>query len=87
MDSISEQVKWFIAHHVFSAGDAQDEGITDDTDLRESGILSSLWIIKLASFLEERYQIRFDAADFGDSNFSSIADIERLIRSKLEQAS
>jgi len=62
-------------------------GITDDTDLRESGILSSLWIIKLASFLEERYQIRFDAADFGDSNFFLIADIERLIRSKLEQAS
>jgi len=87
MDSISEQVKWFIAHHILSAADADSEGITDATDLRDSGILSSLWIIKLAAFLEERFQIRFDAVDFDDSNFSSIADIERLIRSKVEAVS
>jgi acyl carrier protein len=87
MDSISEQVEWFIAHHILSPEDPDNEGITHDTDLRKCGILSSLWIIKLASFLEERFQIRFDVTDFGGSHFSSIADIERLVRAKLSEAS
>jgi acyl carrier protein len=81
MDSIRDQVKWFITHHVLSEESGTDE-ITDRTNLKETGILSSLWVIRLVAFLEERFAIHFDAVDFGDGNFSSIEEIERLVQSK-----
>lgn len=81
MDSISDQVKWFITQHVLS-GEETDE-ITCSTNLRETGILSSLWIIRLVSFIEDRFPINFNAVDFDETNFSSVEDIERLIQSKM----
>ena len=87
MHSISEQIKWFITHHVLSDGDSEADEINQGTNLRESGILSSLWIMRLVSFLEDRFPVHFDAVDFDDSNFCSIADIERLVVAKLGQAS
>lgn len=87
MNSISEQIKWFIINHILSDGDSEAEEIHHGTNLRESGILSSLWIMRLVSFLEERFPIHFDALDFDDSNFASIADIERLVVAKMGEAS
>jgi methoxymalonate biosynthesis acyl carrier protein len=84
MDNIGDQIKWFITHHILSEEDT--DGVTCRTNLRETGILSSLWIIRLVSFIEERFKIILDAVDFDDSNFSSIDDIERLIQSKLGHA-
>ena len=85
MERIRDQVKWFIVNHVLS--EEETDGITDGPNLRETGILSSLWIIKLVSFIEERFQVNFEAVDFDESNFSSIEDIERLIQSKMVRAS
>jgi|KBSMisStandDraft_5_1062788.scaffolds.fasta_scaffold44742_3 acyl carrier protein len=87
MSSISEQIKWFITHHILSDGDSGAEEIDHGTNLRESGILSSLWIMRLVSFLEDRFPVHFDALDFDNSNFSSIADIERLVVAKMGDAS
>ena len=87
MNSISDQIKWFITHHVLSDGDSEADEIHQSTNLRESGILSSLWIMRLVSFLEDRFPVHFDAVDFDDSNISSIADFERLVAAKLGQAS
>jgi acyl carrier protein len=83
MDSISNQIKWFITHHILSEGDPEADEINHGTNLRENGILSSLWIMRLVSFLEERFPVHFDSLDFDDSNFSSIADIERLVVAKM----
>jgi methoxymalonate biosynthesis acyl carrier protein len=85
MECIREQVKWFITHHVLSEEDA--DTVTDGTNLRESGILSSLWIVRLVSFIEERFHVTFDAIDLYEDNFSSIRDIERLIQSKVSAVS
>jgi len=87
MNSISDQVKWFITHHILSDGDSEADEINYGTNLRENGILSSLWIMRLVSFLEESFPVHFDALDFDDSNFSSIADIERLVVAKMGAAS
>jgi acyl carrier protein len=87
MNGISDQIKWFITHHILSEGDSEAEEIDQGTNLRENGILSSLWIMRLVSYLEERFPVHFDAVDFDDSNFSSIGDIERLVVAKMGEAS
>lgn len=57
--------------------------LTDDTELKESGILDSMSTLKLVTFLEGQYQIEFEASDLEPANLSSISTLERLVRSKL----
>ncbi len=57
--------------------------LTDDTELKESGILDSMSTLKLVTFLEDQYKIEFAANDLEPGNLSSIASLERLVRSKL----
>lgn len=85
MESIRDQVKWFIMHHILSEEDAADE-IAEGTNLREAGILSSLWIVRLVSFIEERFQVNFNVTDLDEENFSSITTIERLVQTKMAEA-
>jgi acyl carrier protein len=85
MDSISEQIKWFIVHHILGEDDTEEVGYA--MNLKEAGILSSLWIVRLAAFIEERFSVTFDVVDFDENNFSSIASIERLVQAKMSRAS
>ena len=57
--------------------------LTDESELRESGILDSLSTLKLVSFLEERFMVEFEAADLEPGNLSSLLSIERLVKSKM----
>lgn len=84
MDSISEQIKWFIVQHILGEDDTEE--VNYAMNLREAGILSSLWTVRLAAFIEERFSVTFDVVDFDETNFSSIASIERLVRTKLGEA-
>lgn len=83
MDSISEQIKWFIMQHILGEDDTEE--VSYAMNLKEAGILSSLWTVRLAAFIEERFSVTFDVVDFDDSNFSSIASIEQLVLTKLGQ--
>jgi acyl carrier protein len=57
--------------------------LTDDTELKESGILDSMSTLKLVTFLEEQFRIEFEASDLEPANLASIVSLERLVRSKL----
>ena len=57
--------------------------LTDDTELKESGILDSMSTLKLVTFLEEQFGIEFEASDLEPANLASIVSLERLVRSKL----
>lgn len=55
-----------------------------DTELKESGILDSLSTLKLVTFLEEHFNVEFQAEDLSSQNLSSLANIEQLIKSKMQ---
>ena len=59
------------------------KNLTDETDLKESGILDSLSTLKLVTFLEEEFGVEFEADDLEAGNLASIANIERLVRTKV----
>jgi acyl carrier protein len=81
MQDIRQTVRQFILANFLQGEDPSN--LTDDTELKESGILDSLSTLKLVSFLEDTYKVEFEANDLDAGNLASLASIERLVRSKL----
>ena len=80
MEGIREAVRTYIIDQFLPGEDPRN--LTDQTELKESGILDSLSTLKLVSFLEEQYGVEFEANDLEAGNLATIEAIERLVRSK-----
>ncbi len=81
MDNMRDIVKQFILDNFLPGEDPKN--LTDDTELKESGILDSLSTLKLVSFLEEHFKIELEANDLDAGNLASVASITRLVGTKL----
>jgi acyl carrier protein len=81
MNDIKNALRNFILTEVLVGEDPAN--LTDDTELRDSGILDSLSTLKLVSFLETQYKIEFEASDLAPANLVNINTIERLVNTKL----
>ncbi|MBX7167428.1 MAG: acyl carrier protein [Pirellulales bacterium] len=73
-------VKQFILDN-FLPGENPDE-LTADTELITTGILDSVGILKLVTFLEERFNIGIAAHEADVEYLNTIADIVRLVGEK-----
>jgi len=76
-----EEVKNVIREFILSThlpGEATDN-LHDDTALLSSGILDSLAVLGLASFLEERFRVQLSVFDLGVERFDCIADIAAVV--------
>lgn len=80
MDNIRESIRQFILDNCLPGEDP--ENLTDDLELRESGILDSMSTLKLVSHLEQAHGVEFEANDLNPANLASVAAIERLVLSK-----
>jgi acyl carrier protein len=80
MDSMRETIKRFILEHFLPGEDP--ENLTDDTELKESGILDSMSTLKLVTFLEEQFKIELEAGDLEAGNLATIASIAALVSAK-----
>jgi len=80
MDSIRESIRQFILDNCLPGEDPAN--LTDDLELKESGILDSMSTLKLVSHLEQTHQVELEASDLEPANLATIAAIERLIKSK-----
>jgi acyl carrier protein len=81
MADTRELVRAFILENFLPGEDPKN--LTDDTELKESGILDSLSTLKLVTFLEERFKIELEASDLDASNLASVASIEKLVSAKM----
>jgi acyl carrier protein len=80
MSQTRDDVRRFILDNFLPGEDPKN--LTDETELKESGILDSLSTLKLVTFLEESFGVEFEADDLEAGNLSTIANIERLVASK-----
>ncbi len=62
----------------------KEQGASDlgpDDSLLQSGILDSLAIVKLLSFIEEEFDVEVSDADFDPENFENLRSIAKLVTS------
>jgi acyl carrier protein len=84
MESTRQQI------HDFVANVAQQKGIADIGDgegLTQNGIIDSLAIFRLVSFLEDTFAVRIADDEIVNENFASVDTIDRLVTAKLEKRS
>lgn len=81
MEPIADSVKDFILRELLP--DEDPEELTDTTPLIDEGILDSLSTLRLVTFLEESYGIKVEPYEADEENFGTVADITRLVESKL----
>lgn len=57
----------------------QDRGLDESSPLLEWGILESLSMVSLVSFLEQRFGVKLDTPDYMPDNFTDLRAISRLV--------
>ena len=80
-DEIREVVHAFVRREFLP--DAGDLDLTPSTSLIGGGVLSSIALVKLVSFLEERFGVRFAAREIGEEHLDTVEDITKRIDAKL----
>jgi acyl carrier protein len=77
---IQATIKTFILNEFLPGEDPA--ALTDSTALATTGILDSIAILKLVTFLESQFGITLEAHETGVENLNTLADISRLVISK-----
>ena len=76
----SSALKTFLLNEFLPGEDPA--ALTDTTPLMSSGILDSLAMLKLISFLENEFGVKIEAHEADEENFETINDMVRLVDSK-----
>lgn len=61
---------------------ARRQDISDDALLLGSGIIDSIGILQIVTFLEDEFAITVDDEEFIPENFQTIAHIAKFVQSK-----
>jgi acyl carrier protein len=77
---IASRIKSFIAEEIMFEDNTAT--LQEDTPLL-GGIMDSLGLMQLVSFIEEEFDVTVDDAEVTVDNFRTVADIERLVSSKV----
>lgn len=79
-----EYEKETLRHYIFGelASDKNIEDWEDDQSLLEGGVIDSLAILKLLSFIEEKFSITLSDDDFVPENFETINCLCDLIEER-----
>jgi len=76
MDSLTQTILAWLKKAGAKLGDAE---IVADTELIDEGVLDSLEILRLVSFLEERFGIAVPVEEFVPENFRTPATVAAMM--------
>jgi acyl carrier protein len=82
VQTMKDQIREFVKEA------AQRKGVNDVTDtmsLVESGVIDSLGIFRLVSFLEENCKVRISDEEIVGENFETIDAIDNFVTAKLNK--
>ena len=82
--STEETIKRFIVENLLSG--SAEASIEPNDPLVNSGIVDSMGILRLISFLEDHFDIEIGDGDVGDDNFGTLRRIAALVDHKKENA-
>lgn len=82
--SLQTEIERFIRDEILMGGRPE---LAAEEPLVSSGLLDSLGILRLITFLEERFGIQVGDGDVGEENFGSLARLSTFVERKLRERS
>ena len=76
----TDTIRDFITHEILHETSAYH--LEDDDQLVESGIIDSLGVMTLLSFLEENFSIKIPDYDLTPDNFASLSTITTMVENQ-----
>ena len=83
-DNMEDKIRQFILTEFLPR--EKPENLHNDTPLRTSGVLDSVATLRLVTFVEEEFGIRFEAHEASVENFDTIDSIAAFVQSKMTGA-
>jgi acyl carrier protein len=80
VSEIGNRIKDFIAGELMF--EDTTASLSEDTPLL-GGIIDSLGLMQLISFIEEEFEVAIDDAEVTTDNFRTVGDIEQLVSQKV----
>lgn len=81
MLAVSHRIRQFIIKHFPLA--RKQSIIEDDSPLLDSGIIDSLGVLEVVSFIEKEFKIMISDEDLLHENFESIASMTAFVQNKI----
>jgi acyl carrier protein len=81
MSEISDRIRNFISSELMF--EDSSAALSDDTPLL-AGVIDSLGLMQLISFIEEEFDVAIDDGEVTATNFRTVGDIQRLIEQKVQ---
>jgi len=78
--NIKDQIRQFVTEELAAAKGINQ--VTDDESLIDNGVVDSLGIFRLVTFLEENFGVKVADEEISAENLQSIDIIEQLVISK-----
>jgi acyl carrier protein len=78
--SLETEIRKFIAENMLFSADGFNYG--DNDSLLEAGIVDSVGVMELVSFVDKTYQITVPPEDISPDNFDSVSRLANYIRLK-----
>lgn len=78
--AVKDEIREFVLESARSKGINE---VADDQSLMVSGIIDSLGIFRMVSFLEDSFRVRISDDEIVPENFQSINEIDNFVSSKL----
>jgi acyl carrier protein len=82
-DTIKSQIRDFVQEIANTKGVSS---FTDQESLMENGVIDSLSIFRVVSFLEDKFHVRIGDEEINNDNLQSVETIEQLVLSKRGKA-
>ncbi len=76
IEEVRTKLRTFIGRELLRG---QDEGLRDDTPLLELGVVDSMGIVLLTTFLEKELRVVLPPEDLTADNFATIEALARLL--------
>jgi len=81
VSEISDRIRDYINSELML--EDSSASLSDDTPLL-AGVIDSLGLMQLISFIEEEFDVAIDDAEVTATNFRTVGDIQRLIDQKVQ---
>lgn len=78
---IADSVKKYLTREIALLQSSED--VDENASLMKSGLLDSIDVIKLVSFLERSFEIAIDAQDVKAGHLETVTSIARFVRARI----